>query len=323
MIALVTGATGFVGSRLIERLLAENDHLIYALVRNPARLNWLKPARNLVLLEGDLFSLPELPADCKVIFHLAGLTKALKSRDYYTVNKQGTASLLQKLEKKGMTPRFIHLSSLAAGTPSPDGTPVREEETACPASPYGHSKLLAEQEVLKHKERLPVIILRAAAIYGPRDRDFLQYFQMVKRGWLVTFHQKLLMSLCYVDDLIRAMELSARTPIKSGEVYNVADPVPRTWDEIGQEAARILGRKTRKIKFPLWLVKGASGVSEVVCRISGQPSPLNLSKCRDLEKLYWVADVSKIKKDLGFETVWPFRIGLETTINWYLENNWL
>lgn len=322
MISLVTGATGFIGSRLVERLLAAG-HRVHALVRNPARLSWLKQAENLVLLEGDLFSLPDLPAGCQVVFHLAGLTKAQKPRDYYTVNQGGTASLLEKLDRSGLAPRFVHLSSLAAGRPSPDGTPVREDEPPCPASPYGRSKLLAEEEVLKHQSRMPVIILRAAAIYGPRDRDFLQLFRMVDRGWLPSFNRELLMSLCYVDDLVRALELCATVPFKSGEIYNVADPVPRSWEEIGLEAARILGREVKTVRFPLWLVRGASGVSEVFSRISGRPSALNRSKCRDLEKLFWVADTSRIKRDLGFETAWSFPQALKVTLDWYRENNWL
>jgi len=322
MKALVTGATGFIGSRLIERLLADG-HRVYALVRNPTKLNWLKPAENLVLLEGDLFSMPDSPADCEVVFHLAGLTKAPKPRDYYTVNQGGTASLLEKLEKSGLAPRFIHLSSLAAGSPSADGRPVREDAPPRPASPYGHSKLLAEEEVLKRKDKMPVIILRAAAIYGPRDRDFLQLFQMVKKGWLPAFTRELVMSLCFVDDLVRALEACSSSPFRSGEIYNVADPVPRTWEEIGLEAARILGRKVRPVRFPLWLVKGAAGVSEVFSRISGRPSALNLSKCRDMEKLFWVADTGKIKRDLGFETAWDFPRALKATLDWYLENDWL
>lgn len=322
MISLVTGATGFIGSRLIEQLL-DAGHRVYALVRNPAKLSWLKQSKNLVLLKGDLFSLPELPAGCQAVFHLAGLTKASKPRDYYTVNQGGTASLLEKLEKSGLAPRFIHLSSLAAGRPSTNGTPVKEEELPCPASPYGHSKLLAEEEVLKRKNKMPVIILRAAAIYGPRDRDFLQLFRMVKKGWLPSFNQRLLLSLCYVDDLVRALELCASVPFQSGEIYNVADPVPRSWEEIGLEAARILGRTAKPVRFPLWLVKGASGVSEIFSRISGQPSALNLSKCCDLEKLFWVADTGKIRRHLGFETAWSFPQAMKVTLDWYLENNWL
>ncbi|MGB9894112.1 MAG: NAD-dependent epimerase/dehydratase family protein [Candidatus Saccharicenans sp.] len=323
MISLVTGATGFIGSRLIEQLLADEENLVYALIRHPAKLRWLKPSANLILLRGDLLSMPVIPGNCEVVFHLAGLTKALKPDDYYTVNWLGTASLLKKLEESGINPRFVHLSSLAAGRPSPNGEPVKEDEPACPASPYGKSKLLAEQEVLKYKAKIPVVILRAAAVYGPRDRDFLQFFQIIKKGWLPSFTKKVIMSLCYVDDLVQALQISAQSGLKSGEIYNVADPVPKTWEDIGLEAARILGCKVKKIKISLGLVKTAAGLSELSSKISGKPSALNLSKYQDLEKLSWVAEVSKIKRELGFETRWDFSQGLQQTIDWYQKNGWL
>lgn len=267
--------------------------------------------------------MPPIPADCQVVFHLAGVTKALKSEDYYTVNQKGTASLLAKLEENDLRPRLVLLSSLAAGRPAEAGKPVKEDEPPIPASPYGHSKLLQEEEALKYSHKMQVIILRAAAIYGPGDLDFLQFFQIIKKGWLVTFTKKIIMSLCYVHDLVRAMEISASPGLKTGQIYNVADPIPRTWEEIGLEAARILNRRVKALKLPLWLVHGAAAGSELISRLSGKASPLNLSKYHDMEKLSWVADTTKIKEELGFETKWDFGRALEETLIWYQKVGWL
>jgi len=323
MIVFVTGASGFIGSRLVEHLLGRGDSQVYALVRNPAKLSWLQNNPALHLLDGDLQSLPDLPENLDVVFHLAGLTKAANRADYYTVNQEGTARLIDHLLQNGLQPRLIYLSSLAAGRPAADGQPVKEDEPPEPASPYGESKLLAEQEILKHSQILPATIIRAAAIYGPRDKDFLQFFELINRGWMFTFSQVITMSLCYVDDLVRALELCAEKSPGQGEIYNVADPVPRTWEEIGEEAARILNKKVKKVKVPLWLARAAAGLSELGSKLSGKPSPLNLSKYRDMEKLSWVADPTKIKEELGFETAWPFSQALEVTIDWYKANGWL
>jgi nucleoside-diphosphate-sugar epimerase len=323
MIVLVTGATGFIGSRLIESLLAEGQNEVYALVRNPAKLSWLQNNPALHLLRGDLEALPSFPANLELVFHLAGLTKATKHADYYTVNQKGTASLLQHLVQNRLKPKFIYLSSLAAGRPATSGQPVREDEPPEPASPYGESKLLAEQEILKYQEILPATIIRAAAIYGPRDRDFLQFFELINHGWLLSASKKIIMSLCYVDDLVLALETCALKSRGEGEIYNVADPVPRTWEDIGLAAARLLNKKIKKVKVPLPLTKTAAALSEFGSKLSGQPSPLNLSKYRDMEKLSWVADPAKIKKELGFETAWPFERALQVTIDWYKANGWL
>ncbi|HOP60974.1 MAG TPA: NAD(P)-dependent oxidoreductase [Candidatus Saccharicenans sp.] len=323
MIVFITGASGFIGSRLVEHLLDRGDSQIYALVRNPAKLSWLPDNPALHLLGGDLLTLPDLPKNLEVVFHLAGLTKAANRSAYYTVNQQGTARLVEHLLQHGLSPKFIYLSSLAAGRPAMDGQPVKEDEPPEPASPYGESKLLAEQEILKHRQILPATIIRAAAIYGPRDRDFLQFFELINRGWMFTFSQVITMSLCYVDDLVRALELCAEKSPGQGEIYNVADPVPRTWEEIGEEAARILNKKVKKVKVSLRLARAAAALSELGSKLSGKPSPLNLSKYRDMEKLSWVADPAKIKEELGFETAWPFSQALEVTINWYKANGWL
>jgi len=320
---LVTGGSGFIGSYLIEALLARENHQVFALVRQPDKLAWLRGHPRLHFLVGDLLSLPPLPDNIELVFHLAGLTKSVRPEDYYTVNQAGTARLLERILAKGLRPRFVLLSSLAAGRPSTDGQPVKENEPPAPASPYGQSKLQAELETLKHKDEMPVIIFRAAAIYGPRDQDFLQFFQNLKKGWLFIFNKNLTMSLCYVDDLIRALLLGLEQDFKSGEIYNVADPVPRTWEEIGQKAAAYLRVKPRVVRVPLWLVKVAAGLSEARARMTGQPSPVNLSKYRDMEKLSWIADVSKIKKDFGFETIWDFEKALKETLDWYQKNGWL
>ncbi len=184
MRVLVTGGTGFLGSHLVERLLEEPDAEVYALVRNPSKLRWLNGVERVRLLTGDLHHLPALPAGLGCVFHLAGLTKTLKSNAYYTVNQEGTANLLRALEGQSCPPRFVHLGSIAAGGPSAPRRPVREEDPPRPVSPYGESKLMAEAEILKYKDRFPVVTLRAAAVYGPRDEDFLEYFRWMKRGIL-------------------------------------------------------------------------------------------------------------------------------------------
>ncbi len=323
MNVLVTGGSGFIGSRLIETLLSRQNCQVQAIVRQPEKLSWLGSQPRLHTLTGDLLSLPPLPERIDAVFHLAGLTKSIRPSDYYNVNHTGTARLLEKIHETGSKPKFILLSSLAAGRPSSDGKPVREDEPPAPVSPYGESKMLAEQETLKYKNEMPVIIFRASAIFGPRDADFLELFQNVKKGWIFSPNKSLYLSLCYVDDLVRALLLPLDRDFKSGEIYNVADPVPRTWEEIGWQAAKIMNVKPRVVRFPLPLIKVAAGLSEIRSRLTGKPSPINLSKYRDMEKLSWIADVSKIEMDLGFRTTWKFEHALEQTIKWYLDNGWL
>ena len=99
MKAFVTGGTGFIGSHLVEAL-SRMGIEVFALIRNPKKLKWLK-GLNFHILKGDLFSIPSLPGNLDVVYHLAALTKATKAKDYYTVNQQGTASLFESLMLRG------------------------------------------------------------------------------------------------------------------------------------------------------------------------------------------------------------------------------
>jgi dihydroflavonol-4-reductase len=324
MKVLVTGGTGFLGSHLIDRLLEDPETEVHALIRNPAKAPWPEGAGGVRFIPGDLHALPPLPAGLSVVYHVAGLTKALKSSEYYTVNQAGTASLFQALARSGESPRVVHISSVAAGGPSSPGRPVREDDPPRPVSPYGLSKLRGEEEALKYKDRLPLVILRVGAVYGPRDEDFLEYFRWLRRGIRPRFGRgKQSLSLCYAADAVRAILLAARSAVRSGEVFNIADPEPRTWDEIGEIAARILGRKTVRVRVPSWLAFLACAASGAVGRLRGRATALNLSKYMDMRPDGWVADSRKAEDVLGFKTRFTLEDGLKETLDWYVRRGLL
>jgi nucleoside-diphosphate-sugar epimerase len=319
MRVLVTGGTGFLGSHLVERLLEEPGTEVYALVRNPSKLRWLEGIDRVRLLPGDLLDLPALPAGLSCVFHLAGLTKTLKSKLYYTVNREGTANLLQAIERQSCAPRFVHLGSIAAGGPSAPRRPVSEGDPPRPVSPYGESKLLAEMEVFKYKDRFPVVTLRAAAVYGPRDDDFLEYFRWMKRGILPLVGQgKKSLSLLYVRDAVRAVLLAARPGVPSGEVFNIADSRIYSWEDIGRTVAGLLGKKLIRVRFPLWSAYLASAASEGIGRLGGGMSALNVSMYKQMKPSSWVVDVRKARQGLGFESRFSLEEGMGETIAWYL-----
>jgi nucleoside-diphosphate-sugar epimerase len=324
MNVLVTGGTGFIGSHLIDFLLGRGGVEIFVLVRDPGRLRGLSGKPGPRILKGDLFSIPPLPSSLEVVFHLAGLTKAVKSNDYYTVNRNGTASLFQNLLDRGLRPRVVHLSSLAAGGPSSPARAVREDDPPRPVSPYGESKLQAEEAALSFRNDLPVTVLRVAPVYGPRDEDFLVYFKYVKMGLLPLFGpDKKYLSLCCVHDLVRAMDISSRSKAAAGEVFNIADGTPYSWEDIGRSAAEAMGKKVLPVRVPIWAAYLAASGSEIVSKLTGKPTPLNRSKYRDMKQPGWVADVRKARELLGFETARPLDEAIRETVQWYERNHLL
>jgi dihydroflavonol-4-reductase len=321
MKVLVTGGTGFIGRHLLDHLRSREDVETFALVRDPRRLEGRRESPGFRVLRGDLFSIPPLPPRLDVVFHLAGLTKCADANDYYTVNAEGTASLVRGLLGQGLRPRLVYLSSLAAGGPSAPGRAVREDDPPRPVSPYGESKLRAEEEVLMCRRELHVSVLRVAAVYGPGDEDFLAYFRYVRKGILPLLGRRpRYLSLCYVGDAIRAMGLCARPETAAEGIFNVADPTPYSWEDLGRAAAEVLGKKLVPLRVPMRAFGSAAAISEAVSRVTGKPTPLNRSKYRDARQFGWVADVRKARDVLGFETRTPLSQGIKETIGWYVRN---
>ena len=319
MRVLVTGGSGFLGSHIVEGLLDEPGAEVFALVRDPCRPRWLEGETRVRLIAGDLQNLPALPDGLTAVYHVAGSTKTLKTKAYYTVNRDGTTNLLRALERQSGRPRFVHISSLAAAGPSSPERGVREDDPPRPVSHYGESKLQAEREVLKCRDRFSVVVLRPGAIYGPRDEDFLEYFRWIKRGLRPLVGRRQLLSVVYVRDVVRAALLAGRAEAAAGGIFNIADPTPCGWEEIGAIAAGLLGRRPRTVRLPLWAAYLASAASEGVGRLIGRDKGLmNRDKVKLARPAGWVADVAKARRVLGFETAVPLEQGLGETIAWYL-----
>lgn len=321
----ITGGTGFIGSHFIDYLLNNKNKVeIYALVRNPSNLKWLS-GLNIHFLKGDLFSIPSLPSNIDYVFHLAGVTKSIKTVDYYTVNQLGTASLFQSLHSQRVFPRkTVLLSSLAASGPSSEEKPVKEKDPPHPVTPYGKSKLEGEKEALKYKQEFPLVILRPGPIFGPRDKDFLPYFKWVNRGILLSlnsFPRRL--SMCYVRDLIHALNLSTEKKSGSGEIFHIADPHPYTYDEIGEAAGAFLGKKLKKFKISISFAYPFIQISDLVNKFTRNPSIINKYKLIEMKQKGWVADTQKAQKKLSFSPQYSLYQGIKETIHWYQKNNWL
>ena len=320
----VTGGTGFIGSHLIEYLLKNTDTQIYALVRDQDHLKWLHGVK-INFLEGDLFSVPSLPQDIDYVFHLAALTKAANLADYYTVNQLGTASLFKALSQQLISPKkVIYLSSLSAVGPSQDGKPVTEATPPCPITDYGKSKLLGEYEALKYKDEFPVIILRVGAVFGPRDMDFIHYLRWIKKGILLSIgYKQRQVSLCYVNELIKAIYICMQKSLPSGEIINIVDPQFFTWDTFGKLAGKILKKKLTRFKVPFPLSYMIALLFEVVAFLTRKPRILNWQKIKEMKQMSWLANTKKAEELLGYHPQISIEEALRETIDWYIQSKWL
>lgn len=317
---LVTGANGFIGSHLVEALLNEG-YQVRALVRKTSNLNWLAglPIEFVYGSITDFDTLLPAVTDVNFICHTAGITKAKNPDEYGLVNYGGTENLLKAcVIKNPQLKRFVHISSLAAVGPAENSQIITEEKSCFPISNYGTSKLQAESAVLAYKDKLPVVIVRLSAIYGPRDKETLTYFQFLKKGirpiWGGSF------SLCYVKDAVRAIVLCLQKEVASGSIYYIADPQCYTYDAIAEIAESLLNKKTVRIKIPNIVLLT---YIQILNKLAKNKSVISSDRINDLTAKCWACDCQKAEKELGFTTKYSLRDGLWETIQWYQNQGWL
>ena len=323
---VVTGGSGFIGSHLVGRLLGKG-YAVTCLVRDLRQLRWLE-GMDVRLIQGDCTQPESLAAavqDASIVFHCAGLTKANRAGDYYSVNHHGTRNLLEACARysPGLQ-KFILVSSQAAAGPSLDGQPLDEGTLPHPVSDYGKSKLHAEYETLGFKDRFPVTILRPSCVYGPRDRDMYELFRGASRGLAIEMTGGArFLNLCYVEDLTTALLRAAETKTESGSIYFVAENRGYSWSEFRELLLVTGGVQARTLKLPYGIAYLFGLASEIGSLISKKPAVVNRQKVREAVQRYWLCDLGRIEHDLRFRAEYPLKKGLEHTWKWYRKNNWL
>jgi nucleoside-diphosphate-sugar epimerase len=323
---LVTGANGFVGSHLVEALVAQ-DYQVRCLVRHSSDTTFI---RHLPVewAYGDIARGEGLEAACAgvdAVCHFAGATKARERETYFRVNAEGTRHLLAACERVApRLRRFVYASSVAASGPSPDGHPIDESHPPQPLTYYGQSKLQGEQFCQECADRLPVVILRASPVYGPRERDIYFYFQTVNRGVkLLLGRGERRASLVFVHDLV-SMTLRVLEDYRAaGQTYFVAEGRDYDWQQISDLIAAALGKRAVRVVLPEGLVPTIAAVADLQARLTGQPALLNDQKLIELRQRYWVYSAEKARRELGFEAQYDLATGLHLTAQWYQENGWL
>lgn len=326
MKALVTGATGFIGSHLVEALVQQGAQ-VRCLVRNTSQLGWVKDLP-VELVVGDCrekASLQQAVQGVEQVFHLAGATMAVKEKSFFEVNGLGTGNLVQAcIENKTPLDKFIYLSSQAAAGPCPSGNKKNESDPCEPVSPYGESKLMGEEVALSHAHELPLLILRPCAVYGPRDKGFFTLVQYLSKGIkpCLSDHDQHI-SLCYVADLVRAILLAATTPTASGEIFFLSDGHDYRMADIADTFAHVMEIRPLKLRLPRQLLFGMAYCAECFARVTGKPSIMSRGKVREMGCTNWLCDIAKARTRLGFKPRIALTQGVALTVAWYKKEQWL
>ena len=323
---LVTGANGFIGSHLTERLVA-GGLKVRCLVRPESDLRWLE-GLPVTLVRGDLMETDTLVQAAKgvdTVFHLAGRVKSPDDEGFYKANVVGTVNLLKAVAQAApKLNRFVYVSSQAAVGPSPGGRLLSEDDPCHPITPYGASKLAAEEAIQAFRTQVPITIIRPSVVGGPRDVDLLEVFKLVKGGLKVQLGWRMRYgSYIEVSDLVEGMILAASHADAVGEIFFlVAEeevPVARLQEAIAQA----LNRRALPVRVPFGLLTAVALVNDVAHRMADRESLVSLNKVRELRQSHWTCSGEKARRVLGFSPKVDVETAMEKAARWYQAQGWL
>lgn len=323
----LTGASGFVGSHVLDSLL-DADHEVSILLRRTSHTRFI--SRHLAQVSvsygslGDPEVLKTAMTGCEAVVHCAGLIKALDASEFFRVNQSGTRRVVLAANASRESVRhLIYISSLAVSGPGVPGRPAEEDTQPRPVTVYGESKRLGEIEI-RQGSRVPWTILRPAAVYGPRDEEFLPVFQNIKRRFMPLLSgAERCLNMIYGPDVAAAVLCSLAADQAAGKTYHLAGQPPCTDEEFMEEIAAQLQVRPVRLRIPRTGLYLAAAIQEILSRATGQPHMLSRQKLPELLASGWVCSTEKISKDLGFTAPTSLREGVSRTLEWYRREGWL
>jgi nucleoside-diphosphate-sugar epimerase len=328
----VTGGTGFVGSHLVEELLRRDVDEVRCLVRtNPKWLSGL----NVTTVQGDLSdvgALWEALDGVDEVYHVAGRTRAPTEEAFYEANVQGTLNLLGAVKHAAPDLDRVLVTSSLAAVGRCEQDVATEDAPLRPVSQYGRSKAQMEaaltephQMTESYAEALPLTVVRPPAVYGPRDRDILDFFQAVKRHVcpVVGGGSARSLSLVHARDLAAGTVDACRHPDTVGETYFLGSERPYAWNDVKQAATAALDTWAVTVPVPGPLVGLVGAASEAWGALTGTHPPLNRDKAREIRHACTACSIEKARRDFGYRPSVALDEGVAATIRWYQAEGWL
>ena len=334
---MVTGASGFIGSFIVERLL-ELGAEVWAGVRHTSSREYLRDNR-IKFIELDFSDKAILSKQLSAhgpwqhVIHAAGATKCKRPTDFFAINTDGTRHFAEALtETKTINGRFIYFSSLSVfgpvrQEPVSNGkyhyAKITDDDSPMPNSAYGQSKLQAEA-ALAAIETLDYVILRPTGVYGPREKDYFLMAKSIKQhiDFAVGFKPQEI-TFIYVRDLVEAACLALREGpsrrayfLTDGEVYD-----SRAFSDLLQAEMGV--RCVLHVKAPLWLLHLVCKISGGLAKWRGKSTTLNMDKYHILRQRNWQCDIRPTQELLGYSPQYKLENGVKESVAWYKKAGWL
>ena len=331
---LITGASGFIGSFLVEEALHRGFDT-WAGVRASSSRKYLQEP-GLHFLELDFAHADRLREQLKAyketygafdyVVHCAGVTKCIDSADFDRVNYGQTRVLIETLRALDMTPlQFAFISTLSVFGPVHEDTyePIRETDIPQPNTAYGRSKLKAERYLLG-LEDFPCVIYRPTGVYGPRERDYFLMAESIKRHLDMSVgYRRQDLTFVYVRDVVQAVFLGIERGVV-GRSYFLSDGQVYTSRTFSDLIRRELGNPLIiRLRCPLFLLKVVSLLAERWAALRKTTSTLNGDKYNIMKQRNWQCDITPAVRELGYHPAYDLERGVKETIAWYKKEGWL
>jgi len=327
---LITGASGFIGSFIVEEALRRGFET-WAAVRGSSSRQFLTDNRinfiELNLSSEELLTEQLRGLQFDYVVHAAGVTKCLDKQDFHRINTEGTQHLVRVLSALQMRiKRFVYISSLSimgAIREQQPYTEIRESDEARPNTAYGRSKLETEEWLATIKE-LPYVVLRPTGVYGPRERDYFMMAKSIKShtDFAVGYKQQDI-TFVYVTDVVQAVFLACEKGV-TGRRYFLSDGEVYQSSTFSNLIRKELGNPWWiRITAPIWVLRVVTFVGEYVGRLNGKVTALNNDKYNIMRQRNWRCDIEPARRELGYEPQVKLEEGVRRSIKWYKDNGWL
>ncbi len=320
---VISGANGFIGSRLINYLYKEGFE-VRGLVRENADMSLIHPDVNCIRVDyNDQIAMAGILSESTVFIHCAAQTKARSFDEICRNNVDLTQTLIRLANQSDKLEHIIFLSSQAAGGPGEGHQAVSESDIPHPVSWYGKSKLLAEKNIQRMCQK-NWTILRSASVYGPGDKDFFAYFQLIEKH--LALHPGLsdkYISLIYVDDLIKIIRQVIGNETAFSKIYNCSDGRAYTVKSFIDTLALAMNQLVVSFAVPDYFVSLTGAFAEMLGRLQKKLPVLNRQKAKEFSHKNWLCSNLRLVNDLNFKPEKQLLDNLISTYKWYQKNNWL
>ena len=320
---LLTGATGFIGTHTAQ-LLVQQGYRLRCLVRKSSDVSRLP--KDVELAEGHLLkyeSLQQAVRGCWGVIHVGGVIRVKQRRDFYLINRDGTANMVKAAREAGVE-RFLLCSSLAAAGPSAPDERREWDELPKPVTDYGKSKLAGEEAVQKGAGEMWYCIVRPPSVYGPWDRAFLTLVKWVRRGIKIKLGDgKMPFAVIHCADLARAMAMAIEADHPSGAIWFATDGRDHTVPEIMKIIEEALEKETRWVTIPEWVAPAVVRGIELFAEMRGGKALFSRDKLSELMQPAWTCNDEPFREATGYCEMFNLSDGLHQTVKWYKQQGWI